>query len=132
MWLRGGAVADEAAERDHTRTQSQNQAEHQQSSPHVRGTERACELLPLPAIGSEVEVAQSRMVERAGSAEVPVELPVGLVDRDVVDARVTPRHQAAVVELRTSRGRNVELHSHIWRAVSSALVDEVLACPALP
>jgi 2-succinyl-5-enolpyruvyl-6-hydroxy-3-cyclohexene-1-carboxylate synthase len=37
-----------------------------------------------------------------------------------------------IVELRTSRVRNVELHTRIWRAVSAALTDEVLACPVLP
>jgi 2-succinyl-5-enolpyruvyl-6-hydroxy-3-cyclohexene-1-carboxylate synthase len=37
-----------------------------------------------------------------------------------------------LIELRTSRERNVELHARIWRAVSSALTDEVLVCPAFP
>ena len=37
-----------------------------------------------------------------------------------------------IFELRTSRARNVELHARIWRAVSAALTDEALVCPALP
>jgi 2-succinyl-5-enolpyruvyl-6-hydroxy-3-cyclohexene-1-carboxylate synthase len=37
-----------------------------------------------------------------------------------------------IIELRTSRVRNVELHSRIWRAGSSVLTDEVSACPAFP
>ena len=37
-----------------------------------------------------------------------------------------------IIELRTNRVRNVELHTRIWRAASSALTDEVLTCPAVP
>ena len=37
-----------------------------------------------------------------------------------------------IIELRTTRERNVELHARIWRAVSAVLTDKVLACPSLP
>jgi 2-succinyl-5-enolpyruvyl-6-hydroxy-3-cyclohexene-1-carboxylate synthase len=51
--------------------------------------------------------------------------------REAVAASL-PEPGLKIVELRTSRERNVELHTRVWRAVSAALADEVLACPVSP
>src|SRR5690606_25987929 len=47
----------------------------------------------------QAQLGESRVVGRPRPGAVPVEEPVGGVDRDVVDARVSLTHEAVLVEL---------------------------------
>src|SRR5262249_61899072 len=63
---------------------------------HVRGAE--CVAQSAWRRRSETEIGQSGMIRRPGAGAVPMILPVGGLDRQVVDRGVALAHQALLVE----------------------------------